>query len=145
MIMITGLKYLQFFSWRAGDALLPKTRDVDLGKQPRANLARSRDVVASYLNISHGTLEKLRKIREYNKNNPGETAKIIKSLDEGKSSINYAFQCIKRQEKHSNPPETSVECPNFLWAFWFFLFRCNVCYIFLLRHHFSLPSLTLSF
>jgi len=62
MIMITGLKYLQFFSWRAGDALLPKTRDVDLGKQPRANLARSRDVVASYLNISHGTLDNLRKV-----------------------------------------------------------------------------------
>jgi len=124
-----------------------KAKERMLAGKPCANLAqgKSRDVVASYLNISHGTLDKLRKIREYNKNNPGETAKIIKSLDEGKSSINYAFQCIKRQEKHSNPPETSVECPNFLWAFWFFLFRCNVCYIFLLRHHFSLPSLTLSF
>ncbi len=61
-------------------------------------VGRTRDIVSKKVGISRGTYERAKKIIEQGSD------KLKENVNKGKTSINYAYKQIKRQESHKNIP-----------------------------------------
>lgn len=78
----------------------------DLGKQPSGNFPAgdTRDIVGSFGGVSGKTLEKAEAVVEAAEENPEKYGKLLEKVDEGTTSVSYAYTMVKRGEKHANPP-----------------------------------------
>ena len=75
----------------------------DLG-QHCGNLPRSRDVVASYGGVSGRTLDKAEKIVEAAEKEPERFKPLLAKVDNGKTSIQYAYKMVKRADVQAHTP-----------------------------------------
>jgi len=75
----------------------------DLGKQLPAKLAESRDIIASYVGVSHGTLDKLRAIGKAVEKEPEKFGPLLQKVDNKETSVAHAYSIIKTAEKHVEP------------------------------------------
>lgn len=91
--------------------LEPKVKEeVKLGRPKKgAKLAEfpkgeTRDIVAKYAGVSHGTLAKEEKIVEAAEKNPEKYGKLLENVDSGKTSVNYGYKMVKNGEQQSQTP-----------------------------------------
>jgi len=68
------------------------------------NVGKTRDIIAKKIGVSGRTLEKVVKIATAAKEEPERFEKLLNKVDEGKTSINYAYDVVSRAERHDNPP-----------------------------------------
>lgn len=71
-----------------------------------APLGKSREVVASYIGVSHDTLTKAEMLVDAAQKDPERFAATLESVDNGDTSLNYAYSMVKRAEfqKLDTPP-----------------------------------------
>ena len=84
-----------------------ETTQIKNGTPPHggAKLARprTRDVVASFAGISHGTLDKLRVIGKAAEKEPEKFGPLLQKVDNKETSVAHAYSIIKTAEKHAEP------------------------------------------
>jgi DNA modification methylase len=98
--------------------------------QGGANLAppsKTRDVVASFVGKSHGSLDKLRAIGKAVKAEPERFGVILAQVDNGRKSIDKAYNEIK----HAKETKTELEFTPKVFTVWNFS-KCN--------EHFGVPD-----
>lgn len=71
---------------------------------------RSRDKVADYLGVSFDTLNKEEKIAQAAEQNPDQFGHLPEKIDNGETSVNYAFKMVTRAEDHKK--ENIPKLPN---------------------------------
>jgi len=67
---------------------------------------KTRDRIATYLKVSHGTLNKAEVIVEAAEREPDIYGPILERVDKGQTSVDYRYQMVLRKElqKRANTP-----------------------------------------
>jgi len=68
----------------------------DLGKQLPEESAESREIISKFAGISHDTLSKAETIVEAAEKEPKKFQPLLDRVEDGKTSINYAYKMVKR-------------------------------------------------
>jgi len=77
---------------------------------------QTRDVVGSFVGLSGKTLEKAEFVVDAAEQHPDKFGKLLEKVDEGKTSISYAYQTIKRDNRHTETPLLPVDVFDIIMA-----------------------------